>query len=936
MAQGIYFNGRFTVVPGSYTEVDASALAGGTLGATGIVACIGEAEGGAPHDTTIYEVANPGQIGKLFRDGDLREAGVMLFDASNDDRIGSGAQEVKFAKVNPATRSFRTFIDGSAADALTLTSRDYGAFTTRIGIDIAAGTVAGKLITVNFEDRAETFDNVGADPKFTLAWGGTVGLNVVAALALSGSLTIALDEVAITDKRSDYLGVSNFTGQDGAKTASPTAGEVAIVVSSLAADTTQSIVVYGIDNGTGNPVSEVIALNGTTPVSGSVLWSAIHGYRLSAACEGTITISGTTPGTLATIAPAGLSAGLVLLGDSAFNDPATGYEVNGGALTFVADGATAAALLVVGYAGGVATLEQITLDGTTPVATTTTDWEFVNFVAAIEVPAARTITASGLIWNASDVVEIVSSSAADVQAAVVYGTSPAGVPQTEAVVLDGLTPVQTVAAFGQVTGVVLAAPASGSVTVRSPDAAVTVFVVSPTDHAAGVHVWSGVQNSEGVAVAFANVGTGTAVVYGTDDAGAAVGEVVAGASSSTLFKSITAVTTSHMDAGQTLDIAYTLAAFPATNTTIQQVFNTLNAAYTGLVVVVDATDAATLLLSDLDAKGATVLTAAPTSYGAVLHDVVAAINQGSGLVAATRATGGSAGPANTATTTFLAGGVEGATTFAHWQAALDNLRDYRVNTIVVLTDDEAVHAAVLAHCAYMAGAGKSERDAKLGAASGQTFAQLKSRSQALNSRHCSLFVQDIVRFNQRGVREQFPPAFTACVAAGMQAGSAVGTALTRKYLKVLDVVGNPASYTIQDDAEKLIQAGLNVLEKQPNIGWRFLRNVTTHRKDDNAAYVEAHVNEAVNYVVYTFRTEMEALIGQKGVEATVATAQGLAVGVLSRLMDRDIRAMIQFRNLSLELTGDVLTVSVEVAPVESVNFVKSTIHLVRATFSAAA
>lgn len=937
MAGGIYFNGRFTVVPGSYSEVDASALAGISLGATGIVACLGEAEGGAPYSVTVHEVENPGQVSKLFRDGDLREAGVMLFDPGNDDRIPGGAQEVKFLKVNPATQSSYVFVDDNGDNALTLTSEDYGKFTERIGVDIEDGTNGGKKVTVSFDGDEEEFDDAGADYKFSLSWGGTVGLGVSATIALASNLTVDLDEDAITSKRADYLGSASFSGQDGDAVAAWAAG-VAQVVSTDAGDTTQTATIYGIVGG--SPDTETIALNGTTPATGAKTFTEVYGVRLSAICAGNVVLSKTGPTTVATITAGGLEAGLVLLGDSVYEDPDTGYEVDGGALTLVAGAASSQKVLVVGYAGGVPTMEEVTLNGTTPVSTSETDWEYISFIGALVLAAATTVTTSGLIWNSGDKVELVSASASDTQVATVYGTATNGSPQSESVTMTGTTPVLTTSTWGTVHGVVLASAAAGIITVRSEDDAITVFTLSAAATSAGVHVWSGVENSAGDNATFANVGTGTAIVFGTDDGDAGAGEVVATGASTTAWKAITVVATSHMGSGQTFDLAFNLATFDADQTTVQEMYEALNGVYSGVTMVVNTTEASTFTLDDMDAYAATTLTSTASEFYAVLQDVVDAINQGSNFVTATRATlsggNGDAAPANTAATTFLSGGVEGTTAFANWQAALDLLRDYRVNTIVVLTDDEAVHAAVLSHCAYMAGAGKSERDAKLGAGSGETLAELKARSLGLNSRHCSLFAQDIVRFNQSGEREQFPPYFTACVAAGMQAGSQVGTALTRKYPKVVDVVGNDSSYTIKDNAEALIKAGLNMLEKQPNVGWRFLRNVTTHQKDNNPAYVEAHVNEAVNYIVYSYRTQMEILIGQKGVEATVATAKGLAIGVLGALMDRDIQAMTQWQNLSLELDGDVLTTSVEVAPVESVNFAKHTIHLVRATFSAAA
>ena len=48
MASTIFFNGRVIATPGSYSEVDASGLEQVGLGASGIVAIVGTAEGGVP------------------------------------------------------------------------------------------------------------------------------------------------------------------------------------------------------------------------------------------------------------------------------------------------------------------------------------------------------------------------------------------------------------------------------------------------------------------------------------------------------------------------------------------------------------------------------------------------------------------------------------------------------------------------------------------------------------------------------------------------------------------------------------------------------------------------------------------------------------------------------------------------------------------------
>jgi len=130
----------------------------------------------------------------------------------------------------------------------------------------------------------------------------------------------------------------------------------------------------------------------------------------------------------------------------------------------------------------------------------------------------------------------------------------------------------------------------------------------------------------------------------------------------------------------------------------------------------------------------------------------------------------------------------------------------------------------------------------------------------------------------------------------------------------------------------LIQAGLCLIEKVPNVGFRWLRNVTTHQIDNNLAYCEASVNEAVNFAVYELRTALETIVGRQGFSGTVNAALGVSVGLLGELIAAG--AITSYRNLTVELTDDVMTVDVELAPIIPVNFIKTTVHLVSASFSA--
>jgi hypothetical protein len=285
---------------------------------------------------------------------------------------------------------------------------------------------------------------------------------------------------------------------------------------------------------------------------------------------------------------------------------------------------------------------------------------------------------------------------------------------------------------------------------------------------------------------------------------------------------------------------------------------------------------------------------------------------------------------------FLAGGSEGTTSFSDWQNALNLLKKVRVNSVVVLTGDPAVHAALDAHCAYMCGIGRSERDGFVGLLNTgltdvPTKAEIKSQIMGLNSRHIRACAQAVKRYNTAGELEEFQPCFQAAIAAGMQAGSPIGSSLTYKYANVLGL-RQGSTWNPVDDAEEMIQAGLCFMETVEGVGRRVVRNVTTHLSSNNIAYCEGSVNEAVNYIVFNFRTNMEWGVGKRGFAGTVTAAKGLAVNTLGLLQDGG--PLVAYRSLNIELVVDVLEVSVEVAPVVPINFVASTIHLVTAPVTA--
>jgi hypothetical protein len=332
--------------------------------------------------------------------------------------------------------------------------------------------------------------------------------------------------------------------------------------------------------------------------------------------------------------------------------------------------------------------------------------------------------------------------------------------------------------------------------------------------------------------------------------------------------------------------------------------------------------ALSFLMVNMDIYAATNIKTTPVNFGADLYWIITGINNYSALVTAERQSPGTTSPSNTTTPVYLAGGNEGSTTpglegtptasHADWEDALDLLKQLYVNTIVVLTADPSVHADLKSHIAYMCGAGRMERDGVVGIMNSgvtgrATKAEIKTQIIALNTRHLRIVAQQCERYNSDGIKTKMDEPFTACLVAGSQAGTEVGTSLTRKYINTLGMYGD-SSWNPKDDADELIEAGLMFAEQVDGKGNRWVRNITSHLSTSNVAYTEASVNQATNYAVYNFRTEMEAMVGEKGFAGTVQAADGRARNKLDLLMDE---VLTGWRSLLITLLSDVMEIAVE-------------------------
>ena len=538
------------------------------------------------------------------------------------------------------------------------------------------------------------------------------------------------------------------------------------------------------------------------------------------------------------------------------------------------------------------------------------------------------------------VVDVVSSAAGDTtQTITIYGLDGTGAAQRETISLSGTTNVQGTLTWTKVLGAVLSAATVGTVTVSDFPVATTVLTIAPAVLTAGVVLTTNTPVS-GVLTVSIDVDTAVDVaVFGADTTGANVGEEFDMTTGNTtpvvgtqVFRDIAVIALGEVAAARTITISCNAeVASTATFTTVQQLVDRLNA-LSGFTANVQVSNGTTFNVSDADYAAAVSLVGAAADFFADLFEFISILNSSSQYVTAARATGATAVPANLTTPLFLTGGSEGTPTITEWTTAFTLLKQRRVNIIVPLTRDPAVHALLQSHLIARAGPCRSEANGYAGigttGGAGETKTNIKSQIRALNTRHISAISQEIQRFDpDTGLSTWYPPYIKAAVAAGMQAGSAVGEPLTRKVIIATDI-RQDSSWTVEDDAEELIDAGLMFAEKVDDVGIRWVRSVTTYLQSDNVVLTEMSANESADQSVFNLRRNLEQKIGDRGLASSVAVIKGLAVAELERQVRDEIIVAFRPETVQVEQVGDSFPLSAEIAPVLPINFIPITVHLV--------
>ena len=325
--------------------------------------------------------------------------------------------------------------------------------------------------------------------------------------------------------------------------------------------------------------------------------------------------------------------------------------------------------------------------------------------------------------------------------------------------------------------------------------------------------------------------------------------------------------------------------------------------------------------SDLDKLSATTCFGAAAELKADLKSILAWLD-GSSFVEGERLTANTA-PSTASTFSRLSGGSRDlAISAGDWTTALDSIKRLDINILVPFTETQANQAQALESAVEAAEEAGYERNVWAGTSANQTIANAFANwSKLFNDRNVAVAVQSI-QFDGRTLS----PKFTAALFAAIQGATPIAEPLTRKSPTSL-VTATVENFDREAEAELALRRGLVILADPNGTGLRIERSVTTWMKDDNPIYSEVSANESMNNCIREVRAALQAEIGTRITSAKAGDVKRVAQNTLNDLKKNGLIA--DYRDLSVDLTGDVANVVFSVAAIEPLNFITVTANVVR-------
>jgi hypothetical protein len=904
MAITVNFNGATIRKPGSYSKTTVNLTGGFPVAPAGLVGIVGEADAGAPGsaEDITENFFGPNQLSEVtakYKSGPIVDAFRALIAPSSDARVVNGANRVFVYKTNASTQATGTLPTAYG----TLTSQNYGTSENLINFAVSSSQAESgpALPAFNFIPDENTAS--------ATAWRVSGGAEqLVATPAADTPVDFVGDVTALTD--------ITATGGTDRGMQTTVAGTLGITVTAGNIGTLTISTTWDVTPTVGDtlyiPTSSVISGAGNENVGGWVITSATTTTAVAFKL-GDPSVVG------ATVAPAAIVGANEV---SAFSQ-----------VTIVYSGTTAsgvgASLEVSDDAGAVAIEEQWFGGTDRAVLNSTLVSDGSTLALAVVSGASVTVTVSSAF----------------------AGTAVAGDLMW---IRPGSVLASTVANVGAyrvtaVTGTVISATKLSGTPVAVPAA----DIVATTD----LEVYLGVLSSSTTNIV--NTSSAEPKVQVsinrqsddlTEDSAALGGDVamLLGYFGTTATVTITATTLSTTVTGGTgANLSITLADYATLNDLVT--FINAQTGYTCTVGTAVLGQKAPSILDRVVAAGicASVDGDQP---GRIKNDsqVIQDFFDTSTLVTLVRTL--FLGLPTVATTTFLSGGAKGGTTAASASAGIDDMQKVRINSLVPLfsrdaTDDildelteasstyqiDAINAAAKTHVLLMSNTlNRSERNAYVSFKG--PFTDAKDKAQNLASERVSMALQDVKVLKTDGTLEFVNPWGMASIAAGMQAGAPIGEPMTFKFVNVSGLQHEDFDPATQ--ADDAIDNGLLFAEAPEQGGFRMVVGNTTYGKDASFVFNRISVLYASDTVAFNLRQQLEDIF--VGVSSAVASASSIKNTVISIMatfraadiiVGDDTNGGLGFKNLSVSVDGNTVSIDVTITPAQGVDFILPSIIL---------
>lgn len=385
-------------------------------------------------------------------------------------------------------------------------------------------------------------------------------------------------------------------------------------------------------------------------------------------------------------------------------------------------------------------------------------------------------------------------------------------------------------------------------------------------------------------------------------------------------------------------------------TTIQQLVDYINNFNSGLsyTCVTDFYNAGVVSPTTLDYYNALDIKTMPLEVKAAINEIITNVNSTSQFLTLDRIVNiyGQVETISSTSRRFLSGGSRGGSSNSSFQAGFDALLKERCNIVVPLVSSDAtadiasgvtdststytitsIHAQADAHCRTASNTqNRSERNGYV--AIKDTLANSILASKALNSEYISMAIQDVRSLDETGTVTWQDPWMFAVIAAGMQAGSEIGTPLTHKYMNVVGI--RHASFDPKVQYNQAIAAGILFAQQPDAGGTRIVVGNTTYQKDQSFVFNRISVFEICNYVAYDSRIQLEnAFVGRSRASGTslAVAIQTFFRGILSGYTRQGLLAPdalnkgLGFRDVTVVVNGGVVTLSAIITPAPGIDFV---------------